>query len=1012
MVENLTLRCLVAGIVATALSLVSIGLLAAPAHAAAGEAVIGSGTVHNIGSPDTGVFCSNAEFSLDAHGGTGTQGTGSWSFACPDGRSASGVIDCFSLQVFANGAYYAASARMLGTVTTSNTDAFPITSRAQLLSGDSSGGPAADHFGVTNATPSQTCGTYSGYNSGLSAGSVSVLYADSDGDRVPDDRDNCPSVSNPALNNIQSDTDGDGVGDACEGSAVTATTRVSVDSSEVQGNGNSANFGGDVDISGDGRYVVFTSDAANLVPNDTNGQRDVFVRDTTSGATELISIAAGGGVAGGTSGSQSISATGRFVVFGSNAANLVAGDTNERYDVFIRDRQLGTTELVSVSGAGVQGNNLSAWGAVSADGRFVAFHSYASNLVSGDSNGAVDVFVRDRQDLTTERVSVSSSGDQANGLNQLATISANGQLVFFESDASNLVANDTNDFRDIFVHDRGIGETSRVSLNDENDQIETCCGASSATISADGRFVSFTSQSDDVAGGVGFQEAYLRDRQLQTTERVSITDQDTAGNIGGSVAAIGHGVSDNGRYVVFSSSATNMVPNDTNGVSDVFVRDRQGGTTKRLSVAGGGSQGNGSSSNAVISANGSFVAFASEATNLVGGDTNAVWDVFITPRASVVADTDGDGVDDGTDNCPAVANPGQVDTDGDGQGDACDDTPNGDTDGDGIDQTIDNCPGTANPGQVDTDGDGQGDACDTTPTGDGDGDGVDNGTDNCPGVANPGQVDTDGDGQGDACDTTPTGDGDGDGVDNGTDNCPGVANPGQTDTDGDGQGDACDTTPTGDGDGDGVDNGTDNCPGVANPGQTDTDGDGQGDACDPTPNGNPQCSDGVDNDGDGYIDYPADAGCTSGSDNTEAPNPSNAPTCDGRRATVYVASGRIVGGPDSGQLYTGTLRGTAGADVINGTNGADVITAGGGADVVCALGGADTVSGEGESDKLIGGAGNDNLSGGTGADTLQGRGGNDTLTGGEGADRFVGGPGTDTATDYNRAQGDTRTTIP
>ena len=193
----------------------------------------------------------------------------------------------------------------------------------------------------------------------------------------------------------------------------------------------------------------------------------------------------------------------------------MAGDTNDRYDVFIRDRVQGTDRLVSVSGAGVQGNNLSAWGAVTPDGRFVAFHSYASNLVSGDTNGATDVFVRDRQELTTERVSVSSSGNQANGLSQAAQISADGQLVFFESDASNLVANDTNTYRDLFVHDRGAGETSRVSLNDENDQIETCCGASSATISADGRFVLFTSQSSDVAGGVGFQEAYLRDRQLR-----------------------------------------------------------------------------------------------------------------------------------------------------------------------------------------------------------------------------------------------------------------------------------------------------------------------------------------------------------------------------------------------------------------------------------------------------------------------------------------------------------------
>ncbi len=204
----------------------------------------------------------------------------------------------------------------------------------------------------------------------------------------------------------------------------------------------------------------------------------------------------------------------------------------------------------------------------------------------------------------------------------------------------------------------------------------------------------------------------------------------------------------------------------------------------------------------------------------------------------------------------------------------------------------------------------------------------------------------------------------------------------------------------------------DNCPAVANGGQADADGDGVGNACDSTPTGNPQCADGADNDGDGYTDYPADPGCASVSDDTESPNPSNAPSCDGRRATVYVANGRIVGGPDSGQAYTGTLRGTAGADVIRATARADTVVAGSGNDSVCASGGADTVLGEADADRLFGGGGNDNVSGGTGADRLQGAAGNDTLTGGDGPDRFIGGSGTDTATDYSRAQGDTLTSVP
>ena len=211
--------------------------------------------------------------------------------------------------------------------------------------------------------------------------------------------------------------------------------------------------------------------------------------------------------------------------------------------------------------------------------------------------------------------------------------------------------------------------------------------------------------------------------------------------------------------------------------------------------------------------------------------------------ATPTGDNDGDGVDNATDNCPAIANADQVDSDGDGAGDVCDATPTGDNDGDGIDNATDNCPAIANADQVDSDGDGAGDVCDATPTGDNDGDGIDNATDNCPAIANADQVDSDGDGAGDVCDATPTGDNDGDGIDNATDNCPAIANADQVDSDGDGAGDVCDATPTGDNDGDGIDNAVDNCPAIANPDQLDSDGDGAGDVCDATPTG--------DNDGDG-----------------------------------------------------------------------------------------------------------------------------------------------------------------
>jgi Tol biopolymer transport system component len=250
--------------------------------------------------------------------------------------------------------------------------------------------------------------------------------------------------------------------------------------------------------------VAFESHATNLVPGDTNNAHDVFVRDREAGPIERVPLAADGGRANGESYSPSLSADGRFVAFESYATDLVPGDTNGQRDIFVRDRQAGTTERVSLTADGAQAGGNSTSLSLSADGRFVAFVS-GDNLVPGDTNGVTDVFVRDRQAGVTERVSVGAGGAQADEASSLPSLSADGRLVAFVSDAANLVPGDTNGQRDIFVRDRQAGTTERVSLTADGAQAGGATGSSSRSLSpslsADGRFVTFDSVAANLVPG-------------------------------------------------------------------------------------------------------------------------------------------------------------------------------------------------------------------------------------------------------------------------------------------------------------------------------------------------------------------------------------------------------------------------------------------------------------------------------------------------------------------------------
>jgi Tol biopolymer transport system component len=405
------------------------------------------------------------------------------------------------------------------------------------------------------------------------------------------------------------------------------TTRVSVGPAGIEADDESEAAA----VSADGRYVAFRSLATNLAAGDTNASYDVFVHDHQTAAIERVSLDSAGAEGNGDSGRPGISGDGRYVAFRSIASNLVPGDTNGVADVFVHDRQTGATERVSVDSAGLQANGPSGSPgdspSVSADGRYVAFWSDATDLVASDTNGSADVFVRDRQAGTTERVSVGSSGVEGNGDSIDAAISADGRHVAFSSLATNLVAGDLG-FSDVFVHDRLAGTTERVSVSSSG--VKGNGPSESPALSADGRWVAFESWAGNLVPGdtsPGFVDIFVHDRQTGTTECVSLDPQGNVVN-GDSMSAQ---VSGDGRYVAFSSLASKLVPGAANGSWNIYVRDRVLGVTEIASTGVSGPS-NGASWISPISADGRYVAFESFASNLVPGDTNLVWDVFLHDR--------------------------------------------------------------------------------------------------------------------------------------------------------------------------------------------------------------------------------------------------------------------------------------------------------------------------------------------------------------------------------------------
>lgn len=403
---------------------------------------------------------------------------------------------------------------------------------------------------------------------------------------------------------------------------------LTINSSGEQGNAAGCPTSGVPAIARDGRYVAFVSLVPTYVAADLNGTGDVFVRDRLAGTTERVSISSSGQEGDGFSGFNfddskhsstiSLSADGRFVAFTSAATNLVTGDTNGVFDIFVRDRVMGTTERVSVSTGSGQADGFSTSCTVTPDGRYIIFDSVAENLVAGDTNQRRDIFRRDRILNLTERVSLSNAGAEPNGDCSDPAVSDDGRFVVFVSGATNLVAGPTPAYvRGVFLRDMLAGATEFIGISCYDSKGCENRGFGHPAISADGDIIAFREAIES-----GFQHITISDRGSGTT---TVINQDANCDVDRVVS-----LSADGRCVGFSSRATNLVPGDTNATWDAFVHDRIAETNTRVSVdsMGGEMLGDGIGDICALSGNGLVAVFSTAAGNLVTDDTNGRGDIF------------------------------------------------------------------------------------------------------------------------------------------------------------------------------------------------------------------------------------------------------------------------------------------------------------------------------------------------------------------------------------------------